>query len=209
MQFGHVKRATHRNTSWDKARFEASMHRWVDMSEADFGVALINDCKYGYDALEQLVRISLVRGSTHPDPDADQGEHRLRYGLYIHDGLADLAQVQRAAERFNNPVAVIGPVRSVKSASPTQSQSYVSVDAPNVTVETVKKAESSDALIVRVFEHANIRADATLRFGLPLKSVRMVNLMEENPGKSLPINDNAIALDLRPFEIVTLIIEVE
>lgn len=77
IQFGHVKRATHRNTSWDRARFEASMHRFVDMSEPDFGAALLNDSKYAYDAVEQKVRLSLVRGSGFPDPDADRGEHRI------------------------------------------------------------------------------------------------------------------------------------
>src|SRR5690606_25734498 len=109
IQFGHVRRPTHRNTSWDKARFEASMQRWVDISEADFGVALLNDCKYGYDCLEQTVRLSPVRGSSFPAPDADLGEHRLRYGLFVHAGVADPAQVHRAAERCNNPIAVRAP----------------------------------------------------------------------------------------------------
>jgi alpha-mannosidase len=81
IQFGHVTRATHRNTTWDRARFEASMHRWIDMSEPDFGVALINDCKYAYDAHEQTIRLTLVRGTVHPHPQADQGEHRLAYAL--------------------------------------------------------------------------------------------------------------------------------
>ncbi|HEY9011675.1 MAG TPA: glycoside hydrolase family 38 C-terminal domain-containing protein, partial [Devosia sp.] len=105
IQFGHVKRATHRNTSWDRARFEASMHRWVDLSEFDFGAAIINDCKYGYDAVESMVRITLVRGATFPDPASDRGVHRLKYALFVHAGVSDLEQVHLAAERFNNPVA--------------------------------------------------------------------------------------------------------
>lgn len=208
IQFGHVKRATHRNTSWDKARFEASMHRWVDISESDFGVALLNDCKYAYDCLEQSVRLTLVRGSTFPDPRADIGEHRLRYALMIHDGIADLAGVHRAAERFNNPVAVIGSLKPAASAvAELGAFSFARVDAENVTLETVKKAEKSDALVLRIFEHANIRADATITFGIPVKSVRTVNLMEEGASKPLKIRDNGVTLSLRPFEIATLMIE--
>jgi len=208
IQFGHVRRPTHRNTSWDKARFEASMHRWVDLSETDFGVALLNDCKYAYDCLEQSVRLTLVRGSTHPDPEADLGEHRLRYALFVHDGVADLADVHRAAERFNNPVAVIGqrsPAAAV--AAELAEFSFASVDCANVTLETVKKAEASDALVLRIFEHANIRAEATISFGIPVKSVRCVNLMEEGDSPPLGLTDNGVTLSLRPFEIATLLIE--
>ena len=209
IQFGHVRRPTHRNTSWDKARFEASMHRWVDLSEADFGVALLNDCKYAYDCLEQSVRLTLVRGSSFPDPEADLGEHRLRYALFVHDGVAGLADVHRAAERFNNPVAVIGQFTAASSEATDLSRfSFASVDQSNVTLETVKKAEKSDATVLRIFEHANIRADATITFGVPVKSVRHVNLMEEDASEPLEVIDNSVTLKLRPFEIATLLIEV-
>jgi len=206
--FGHVTRPTHRNTTWDRARFEASMHRWVDISEADFGIALINDSKYAYDCHEQSVRLTLVRGSTFPDPEADLGEHRIRYAMFVHEGVADLADVHRAAERFNNPVAVIGS-RSVATSQASEFArfSLASVDVPNVTIETVKKAEQSDALVLRIFEHANIRAEATISFGLPVRSARIVNLMEEGDSKPLEVKDNAVTLNLRPFEIATLMVE--
>ena len=208
IQFGHVKRPTHRNTTWDRARFEASMHRWVDLSESDFGVALLNDCKYAYDCLEQSVRLTLVRGSTFPSPDADLGEHRLRYALFVHDGVADLADVHRAAERFNNPVAVIGSLRpAAKPAVEFSSFSFASVDRSNVTLETVKKAEKSEDVVLRIFEHANIRAEATIAFGIPVKSVRVVNLMEEGDSKPLDLKNNSVTISLRPFEISTLLIE--
>lgn len=207
IQFGHVRRPTHRNTTWDRARFEASMHRWVDLSEADFGVALINDCKYAYDCHEQTVRLTLVRGSSFPDPKADLGEHRLRYALFVHEGVADLAQVHRAAERFNNPVAVVGARRVVEPARDLPRFSFVEADADNVSIETVKRAENAKGLVLRVFESANIRARTRLSFGLPVKSVQVVNLMEEGAGKSLAVTDNSVTLDLRPFEIVTLFLE--
>ncbi|WP_375450077.1 alpha-mannosidase [uncultured Devosia sp.] len=209
IQFGHVKRPTHRNTSWDKARFEASMHRWVDMSENDFGAALINDCKYAYDALEQTVRLTLLRGPTFPSPDADIGEHRLRYGLFIHDGVADLAEVHRAAERFNNPIAVLGSLQpKPATGAPDASFALATVDAANVTIETVKKAEKSDALVLRIFETANTRATATITFGLPIKSARLVNLMEEGDEGKVSVVNNTVVLELRPFQIATLMVEV-
>lgn len=207
IQFGHVKRATHRNTSWDRARFEASMHRWVDISEPDFGGALLNDCKYGYDAYEQLIRLTLVRGSTQPNPESDIGQHRIRYALFVHAGTSDLADVPVAAERFNNPVALSGtPAIATEPAAPT-TFSFASVDAGNVTLETVKKAEKSDALVLRLYEHANARANATIHFGVPVKSAKLVNLMEDG-GEPLEVRDNSVTLNLRPFEIATLMLEV-
>ncbi len=183
------------------------MHRWVDIAEADFGVALLNDSKYAYDCHEQTVRLTLVRGSTHPHPEADLGEHRIRYAMFVHEGVADLAEVHRAAERFNNPVAFIGSRKASAPDADFSSFSLASVDVPNVTIETVKKAEKSDALVLRVFEHANIRANATISFGLDVKSVRVVNLMEEQAREKLKLDGNAVTLRLRPFEIATLLVE--
>src|SRR5690606_27525914 len=118
------------------------------------------------------------------------------------------ADVHRAAERFNNPVAVIGSLQPAREASTDlASFSFAQVDQPNVTIETVKKAEKSDAIVVRIFEHANIRADATISFGIPVKSVRTVNLMEDGESKPLELTGNGVRLQLRPFEIVTLLVE--
>ncbi|WP_194098315.1 alpha-mannosidase [Marivivens aquimaris] len=205
IQFGHVTRATHRNTSWDKARFEASMHRWVDMSEPDFGAALLNDCKYAYDAHEQTVRLTLVRSPAFPAPDADEGLHSVRYALMIHDGLSDLETVHHAAERFNNPIKLMGDLTDTAE----DAFSLAEVTAVNVTVEAVKQAEDGSDLVLRLFEHANRRASAQVKFGLPIKSVRTANLMEEERSDPLEITDNAVTLDFRPFEIKTIIVEVD
>lgn len=205
IQFGHVTRATHRNTSWDKARFEASMHRWVDMSEPDFGAALLNDCKYGYSAHDQEIGLTLLRGSTWPHPHADQGQHRFRYALLLHEGLRDLERVHHAAESFNNPLRVIGtPTGEAAGAF-----SLATMSAPNVAIETVKQAEAGSGLILRLFEHANRRASGRLDFGLPVRSVRPVTLMEEEGGAPLEITQNGVTLEFRPFEIVTLLVEVD
>lgn len=205
IQFGHVCRATHRNTSWDQARFEASMHRWIDLSEPDFGVAMLNDCKYGYDAKDQLLRLTLLNGSLFPDPEADLGPHDFRYAVYIHEGISDLGSVVLAAEKFNNPIAVVGDTNTIRETdlAPGAEFSFARTDSSNVTLETVKKAENGNNLILRVFEHSNRRVNSKINFGIPIKSVEIVNLMEEG-SETIGVIEDTITLELKPFEIVTL-----
>lgn len=206
IQFGHVKRPSHKNTSWDQARFETSMHRWVDMSEPDFGAAFLTDCKYGYDAVEQTVRLTLLKGPNMPDPDADIGVHRFRYAIMLHQGERDLSQVVRAAERFNNPIMVHGPVEiaMMEQRALGNEFSFASADTANVTIETVKLAEVGSAAILRIFEHSNRRGTARIQFGLPVTCVEETDLMERTVDQSYDINENSIELSFRPFEIKTL-----
>lgn len=204
IQFGHVKRATHKNTSWDQARFETSMQRWVDMSEPDFGAAFLTDSKYGYDAVEQTVRLTLLKGPTVPDPHADLGTHHFRYALMLHNGEEDLNAVQRAAERFNNPIIVFGEIGPVGVQDVKPGFSFAQTNSKDLTLETVKGAEQGDEIILRIFEHANRRTSGTLTFGLPIGTVIETDLMEENPGQPLKIDNNAVTLEFRPFEIKTL-----
>lgn len=206
IQFGHVKRASHKNTSWDQAQFETNMHRWVDMSEPDFGAALLTDCKYGYDAVEQTLRLTLLKGPSSPDPNADLGLHRFRYALLLHEGEQDLAQVVRMAERFNNPIVVHGAMSRGKGGDhvPFESFSFASSDNENLTLETVKIAEAGGDVILRVFEHANRRCRGTICFGLMVDRVVEADLMEWAEGAVLAISDNAIELSFLPFEIKTL-----
>ena len=202
IQFGHVKRATHRNTSWDRARFEASMHRWVDISEPDFGAALLNDCKYGYDAVEQLVRITLLRGATFPDP------RRISASTASTTRCSCMTASATSRRCSSPPRASTTRSRwSARRGSATTAQStafsFATVDSDNVTLETVKQAEDGKGLILRVFEHANRRANATIRFGMPVASAELVNLMEDPVGP-LEMRDNTVTLNLRPFEIATI-----
>ena len=211
IQFGHVKRPSHKNTSWDQARFETSMHRWVDISEPDFGAALLTDCKYGYDAVEQTVRLTLLKGPNMPDPDADLGVHRFRYALMLHQGEQDLSQVVRAATRFNNPVLVRGQLVHGQIENSTMDPqslepgfSFASTDNANLTLETVKLAEASQEVVLRIFEHANRRSTGWLKFGLPVTQVTEADLMEHSAGTNFDITENAVELSFRPFEIKTL-----
>ena len=111
IQYGHLERPTHANTSWDVARFEVCAHRWADLSEPGYGVALLNDCKYGYDIRGNVMRLSLLRGPGWPDPESDQGAHRFSYALFPHAGDLREAGVIAEAEAFNLPLVAVRPAR--------------------------------------------------------------------------------------------------
>ncbi|MDO1583125.1 alpha-mannosidase [Rhizobium oryzicola] len=200
IQFGHMRRPTHRNTSWDQARFETVMHRWVDMSEQDFGVALLNDCKYGYDAKEGLLRLTLLRSPTYPWPDADQGEHRFRYGIHIHHGLLAGEGVPALAESFNAPLrlhAGSGSTTAQKAAS------LFDLTASGIAVESVKKAEIGNDLIVRLWETQGRRNSVTLTLPEHFSNAAEVDLLERD-ARPLPFTEGQVRLDFAPFEIRSL-----
>ncbi len=146
VQWGNVQRVTHRNTSWDWARFETCAHKWADLSEGNYGVALLNDCKYGYDIHDNVIRLSLLKSATSPDPQADQGEHRMTYSLLPHVGDWR-TDVVPAAYDLNDPLIlrrVTGGATDTANVSALTS--LVSVSAPNVIIETVKYAEDGNGL---------------------------------------------------------------
>ena len=200
VQWGNVQRATHRNTSWDWARFETCAHKWADLSEGNYGVALLNDCKYGYDILDNVIRLSLLKSATSPDRNADQGEHRMVYSLLPHEGDWR-EEVIPAAYDLNDPLIL----RRVSggTASNGLSGSLVSTSAPNLVIETVKLAEDGNGLIVRMYEDHRNRGQVWVSAGFELAEAYECNLLEENQ-RSLEIHDNAVALDVRPYQIITL-----
>jgi len=198
IQFGHVERSTHVNTSWDLARFETCAQRWADLGEAGYGVALLNDCKYGYDILGSVMRLSLLRAPTHPDPTADRGHHHFTYALMPHPGDFREAGVIAAAEDLNAPLRV---VRGGLAAGTRRS--LVEVDAPGVVVEAIKRAEDSDAVVVRLYEAWGGRCTARLRTTLPASRAFLCDLLERHRNE-LVMRDGQIELELTPFKIVTL-----
>ena len=144
IQHGHIERPTVLNTSWDTARFEVCGHRWADLSEPGYGVALLNDCKYGYDIVDDVIRLSLLRGPGWPDPEADQGNHRFAYALLPHRGdLRAPEGVIAQAEWFNIPIRIERGRGEGR---------VVTVDRPGVSVEAVKWADAADAVVVRLCE---------------------------------------------------------
>ncbi|MBE2181428.1 MAG: alpha-mannosidase [Chthoniobacterales bacterium] len=196
IQFGHVRRPTHFNTSWDMARFEVCAHRWADLSEPGYGVALLNDSKYGYACHGNVLRLSLLRAPKTPDAHADMGEHRFRYALFPHAGGPQAGGVIPEAAAFNQPLQVF------KTSSPARSVSFLSLDNPAVVPDTIKKAEDSDALIVRLHESHGGHQTAVLSC-VGLTAARRVDLLERNPAP-VPVSGGQITLALRPFEILTL-----
>ena len=202
IQWGSVQRPTHRNTSWDWARFETVAQKWVDLSEGGYGVALINDCKYGHDIHDNVIRLSLLRAPTYPDPEADQGEHRFAYSLFPHtNGNGSTPTPSEIAQRaypFNNPII------AVTTNKPPKQPQYTLVRLPsNTIVETIKRAEDGNGIIVRFYECNRQRGWITMETSFPLKEAFTCNLLEENQ-ETVNIAGQSMKLYVKPFEIGTI-----
>jgi alpha-mannosidase len=205
IQYGHVERSTHTNTSWDLARFEVCAQRWADLSEPGYGVALLNDCKYGYDIQSNVMRLSLLRAPGWPDPQADRGMQRFTYALLPHPGGLRDGRVVEAGHELNVPL------RAVPTASHTGQQprraSFLRVDRPGVVIDAVKKAEDTDALVVRLYEAWGQRGPVRLTCAASVAGVKRADLLERAQDGVETDRDGSIPLRLRPFEIVTLLLE--
>ncbi len=205
IQFGHAVRNLHENTSWDQAQFEVCAHKWVDVSETGYGVALLNDCKYGHDSLDDMISLTLLKSPVAPDPEADQGQHVFTYALLPHIGDFDVECVVHAAYALNVPPAVVKiqyqPTEDLPDACETNL--FCEVSPSNVIVEAIKKAEYEDAVIVRLYEAGKRRSNVTVRFPETVKKVATCNLMEEHD-HALSLDNGSVAFEMRPFEIKTL-----
>ena len=211
IQWGNVQRPTHRNTSWDWARFETCAHKWVDLSEGGYGVSLLNDCKYGHDIHDNVLRLSLLRAPTNPDPEADQGEHRFTYSLLPHAGSWDENTIAQAYF-LNDPLVVAGPLEGVEDGgkpalgAPEGVFSLLAVDAPNLVIETVKAAEDGRGLIVRLYESQRMRGSAALTCAFPLVVACRTNLLEEDQ-EPLTVEGSRVHFEFRPYQVLTLRLE--
>ncbi len=203
IQYGHVQRPTHRNTSWDLARFEVVGHKWADLCEGDYGVALLNDCKYGHDVQGNTLRLSLLRAPNEPDPNADRGQHRFTYALYPHRGGVRFGGVVAEAYRLNVPLRAT-PVTSHPGQRPPE-HSFFTLDSGDVFLEVIKRAEKEDALVLRLYEGHNTRGTVTLTTSLPVRQAFLTDLMED-PIQELPVEEGKIRIPVNPFEIVTLLL---
>lgn len=202
IQFGHLQRPTHRNTSWDWARFEVWGHKWADLSEHGFGVALLNDCKYGYSVHQNTMTLSLLRAPKAPDANADMGTHRFTYAIMPHTGSFQDASVIQHAYNLNFPL------RLTPGASDTVPVSAFSVNSTAVILETIKQAEDrKDALLVRTYESHGSSVTALLSTSLPVREAWHCDLLERpDPDHPAPITTSGITLNFRPFQIVSLIL---
>ena len=202
IQWGNVHRPTHRNTSWDWARFETCAHKWVDLSEGDYGVSLLNDCKYGHDIHGNIMRITLLRSPTMPDPMADFGEHQFIYSLYPHVGIWN-EETQREAYLLNDPIIVYQTKEQRGKNVVNNLKSLVVTDSPNVIIETIKQAEDGKGIIVRLYESQRKRGQVKVRFGGEVGSVWSTNLLEANES-ALSVDQDSITLNMKPYQIVTV-----
>lgn len=198
--YGVHHRPTHANTSWQQSHFEKSMHRWVDLSESGFGVAILNDGRYAYGASASEVNIALLRSPIYPDHFADEGEHHFTYSVFPHDGDWSDGGVVDEAIALNSPL-VTG------RGSLDGEWALVRQSGVPLTLGALKLAEDSDDLIVRLHEANGRRGFTSLTFDQPFAGIDAVNLLEET-AESLPdlevIDDRTVRLPVRPFQIVTL-----
>ncbi len=193
--FGAVQRPTTRNNEGELAKYEVPGHRWADMSEPGFGVALLSDSKYGYSAWGRTLGLSLLRGPLSPDPQADQGEHEFAYALLPHRGDWRQAQVVSAARRFQHPLRWVG--------QHAPAGSLAAVDQANLVLDTIKPAEAGDGVVLRLYETHGQRGSATLRTSIPVTAACLSNTMEDD-GQTLTLHDGALTLSYRPFELITV-----
>ncbi|MCH5190348.1 MAG: alpha-mannosidase, partial [Oscillospiraceae bacterium] len=174
IQFGSVERPTHKNTSWDAARFEVCAHKYCDLSEYGYGVSLLNDCKYGHAIHDGVMTLTLLKCGTFPDPLADKCEHKFTYSLYPHANDYREAGTIKKAYELNVPMTAV-KVSGIKGTLPCEF-SLLSADAENIIFETAKQAEDGDDIILRGYECFNKRTDVTLTIGLPVKSAYICDM---------------------------------
>jgi alpha-mannosidase len=199
IQFGHLRRPTHRSHLFDADRFEICNHKWSALAEESAGVAVLNDCKYGLNALGNTISLTLLKSSIAPDPTADRGRQTFTYALYPWTGSLAESGVVREAYELNAPLLVLPGSASERS--------LFSLDDPNIVIESVKPAEDgSSAVVLRLYESMRSATWCTLSTSLPVQKAFQADMMENSLGELL-CTDGKIALDFKPFEIKTVILK--
>ncbi|KAJ2963578.1 hypothetical protein NQZ79_g1347 [Umbelopsis isabellina] len=188
-QYGTIQRPTHFNTSWESAKFEVTGHKFADLSEYGYGVALLNDCKYGYAAHDNIVRLSLIRSPKAPDANCDIGHHVFKYAVYPHEGHFLQSDVVAEGFKFNVPLQsrVVSVAKATALSDPI---SHFRIDgAPNVVLDTIKRAEDSDDIILRLYEAYGGHATARLITAMPMKTIHRCNILEDEIGGPIYVNE--------------------
>ncbi|SHN57567.1 alpha-mannosidase [Paenibacillus sp. ov031] len=206
IQFGSLTRPTHRNTMWDFAKDEICAHQWIDLSEPDYGVALLNDCKYGHRAIDNVLGLNLLRSSSYPDPEADRAEHTFTYSLYPHQGNHVQAEIYRRGNELNIPLRTVSlsSVSGKQNGKLPYSKTFLQPDHPHIMVESVKKAEDGDDIIVRLYETSGTHATTVLHLGFHIAEAWTTDLMENIISPVSFAGASEMALSFTPFEIITL-----
>ena len=200
--YGAIDRPTGRSNSFEKARFEVPALRWADEGDGQHGFSLLNTAKYGYDGAGNTLRLSLLRSPTSPDAEADQGPQHFTYALYPHAADWKQAGTVEHGYELNYPLQAVQV--APHGGSLPSAHSYASVAAPNVILTAIKKAEDSDALILRMYEYAGKAGDIQVTVPPGATSASLTNLMEKENGTALPIHGNTLSVPIHAYEIVTL-----
>ncbi len=201
IQYGNVKRPNHWNTSWDMAKFETVAHRWVDIAERDYGVALLNDCKYGHDVKGNTMRITLLKCATNPDYKQDQGEHTFTYALLPHKGDFVDGEVAKEAYALNQPA------NAVKGEWKFGNTSFVSFDTDAVELDAVKRSEDGKYLVVRFHEYTGSSRKVKVHTGFDYAFWGECDLMERPVGGKLE-HTGGVQVEMVPYEIKTLLFQI-
>ncbi|MDR3748084.1 MAG: glycoside hydrolase family 38 C-terminal domain-containing protein, partial [Acidobacteriota bacterium] len=200
--YGTIDRPTTRNNSWEKAQFEVPAMRWADLGDGKHGLSVLNQDKYGYDAVGNMLRLSLLRGPTWPDPEADQGHHHFHYALYPHAGTWKHALTVRLGWEYDYPLTAV--VTTAHAGSLPAEHSYASVAPENVVLTAVKKAEDENGLIFRVYEWAGKSATAEFHVPAGATGATVTNLMETAEGGPLKVEGDVVKAPIHPYEILTI-----
>lgn len=211
-QFGITERPTHFNTSWDQAKFEVCCQKWADLSEHDYGVAILNDCKYGFAIHGNVMRLSLLRSSKEPNPTSDMKQHKFRFAIMPHVGQPSGALV-RTAREFNSEFRLVKGSTHALSAIELDGDDSVILDAvkrgeDDKEFGTYKPNGAKKTVVFRLYEAVGGLGRATVKTKFPFKSAYMANILEDKI-HDLPVADNQVQVTLRAFEVLTLILVLE
>ncbi len=199
IQYGYLRRPTHRNTGWDFAKFEVVAHRYADISEQDYGVAILNDCKYGHKIQGNVMDLNLLRSPTEPDPDADAGVHEFTYSLLPHKGSFVESNVISEAASLNMGVAFFDR----RSGRGVKAPCWISSGDGSISIEAMKRAEKENCHVIRLVETKGRNSSATLQFADPSAKIVECDIMEwKNTGSPRPCA-KGVEIKMRPFEIRT------
>ncbi len=203
IQYGNVTRPTHHNTSWDAARFEVCHHKWLDVHENNYGVSLLNDCKYGCHVHEGVIGLSLLKSATSPNPSADKEKHEFTYSLYPHKGDFRTGGTVKEAYELNNPL--FADVKSKTEGNKPSVYSAAEIDNENVMLEVVKASEEMEenVQILRLYEYYNQRNEVNMTLPEEAEKVAICSMLEEEE-KVIAVNTKHISFCIKPYEIVTL-----
>ena len=195
---GSTEYPTHYNTSYDLAKFECCAHKWADLSEGNYGASVINDCKYGYDIHDNVLRITLMRGPICPDPTGDIGVSEFRYSFYPHaDSWREADTVKLAFAENVRPTAFV-----LDSDGKETENSFMEIDKDNIVIDAVKLAQDKSGIIVRVYEAETKRVNATLSTSIPFSKVIECNLMEVEE-REIECADGKFSFRIKPNEVKT------